>query len=153
MPERDFDLLVEIVRRRMGEPGIPSSMGRTLSWTSTSRRHALHVSVMSRNGSTTVHVQENVRPLAGRVFGGIMGGAGGGMTGVIAGIGMGVLHSPAAFLAIELAWLATTYGVARGIFMAKSRKRELWLRQLVGDLAARVEESIAGERGPPAIGP
>ncbi len=153
MPGQDFDLLVAIIRRRLGEPGIASSMGRTLSWTSTSRRQSLHLSVTPRSGTTTVHVQENNRTLAGRLFGPIMGGAGGGLTGVVAGIGMGVLHSPLATVAIELGWLATTYGIARTLFVAKSRKRKETLRQLVGELAAQVQDAIAGERGPPAIGP
>ncbi|HEX3867586.1 MAG TPA: serine/threonine-protein kinase, partial [Gemmatimonadaceae bacterium] len=65
MSERDFDVLVEIIRRHMGEPGIAASMGRTLSWTCTSRRRSLHLSVMARNGTTTIHVQDNNRLLAG----------------------------------------------------------------------------------------
>jgi serine/threonine-protein kinase len=153
MPDRDFDLLVEMIRRRRGEPGIASSMGRTLSWTATARHQSLHLSIAVRNGTTTIHAQENIRPLAGRIFGGFVAGAGLGPTGALIGLGLAVLHSPLAAVAIELGWISTMYGLARTVFVKQSAKRRELLRQLVGELATTVEDTIARERRPPAIAP
>jgi hypothetical protein len=153
MPDRDFELLVEIIRRRRGEPGIASSMGRTLSWAATARHQSLHLSIAVRNGTTTIHAQENIRPLAGRIFGGFVGGAGLGPTGALIGLGLAVLHSPLAAVAIELGWLSTMYGLARTVFVKKSAKRSEMLRELVGELATTVEDKIAREGRPPGIAP
>jgi hypothetical protein len=53
-------------------------------------------------------------------------------------------HHPLAALAAWFATVATSYGVARTIFVAKARDRRDKLRSMVDALAHEVRESIAG---------
>src|SRR5258708_210383 len=80
MPDRDFDLLADLIRRRTGEIGTSSSFGRSFSWSGPKSR-AIDISVVPRNGRTTIHVAERFREVGGGVFGGIIGGGGGGPRG------------------------------------------------------------------------
>ncbi len=140
--EGDFELLAETIRRRIGEAGALSAMGRSLTWSTLSRQRTVHVSVLSRGGKTTVRVAESMGSLAGGVFGGIMGGAGGGMTGVAISIGAGMFHSPAGAVLLELAWVASMYGVARAVFANRSNKRKHILRELANELAGQIRDAV-----------
>jgi hypothetical protein len=53
-------------------------------------------------------------------------------------------HHPLAALAAWFATVATSYGLARTIFVAKARERREKLRAMVDALAHEVRESIAG---------
>jgi hypothetical protein len=53
-------------------------------------------------------------------------------------------HHPLAALAAWLGTVATSYGVARTIFVATARERREKLRAMVDALAHEVRESIAG---------
>ncbi|MGH7709751.1 MAG: serine/threonine-protein kinase, partial [Gemmatimonadaceae bacterium] len=88
MRERDFDLMVDIIRRALGDAGNVSAVGRSLSWTSTSSSRKAHVSVLVRDGRTSIYVNERLKDLAGGLFGGIVGGGGGGLIGPSIGIGI-----------------------------------------------------------------
>lgn len=157
MPERDFDVLVETIRRRLGQAGAVTAMGRSITWNTISKGRSVHVSVLSRSGRTTVRAVEDMGPLAGGLFGGLLGGGGGGFTGAAIGIGLGVFHSPAAAIAVEAVWLGCVYGLARGIFGNRSRKRKQTLAKLVEELAAQVTESIGAgsvaDAAPPTTSP
>ena len=150
MDERDFDLLAETIRRRIGEAGALTAVGRSLSWTTLSKQRTVHVSVLSRNGKTTVRAVENMSSLAGGLFGGIMGGAGGGMSGVAISIGLNMFHSPAGPILMELGWVAAMYGLARTIFANRSRKRKDTLRQLTNELADQIREAVSDD---PSLAP
>src|SRR5678815_731867 len=59
-----YEPLVNEIRRTFGDNGVPSVLGRTLAWTSTSqggrrnsRGRQIDVSVMSRGGITTIRVE------------------------------------------------------------------------------------------------
>lgn len=143
MPERDFDLLADTIRRRIGEAGGLAAVGRSLTWNTLGKQRAVHVSILARNGRTTVRAVENMSQLAGGLFGGIVGGAGGGMTGAIIAISVKTLHSPKAAILLELGWLAAMYGLARGAFAYIGRKRKNTLRQVTEELAGQIQEAVA----------
>jgi serine/threonine-protein kinase len=145
MDERDFDLLAETIRRRVGEAGALTAVGRSLTWNTLSKERTVHVSVLARNGKTTVRAVENAGSLAGRLFGGIVGGAGGGMTGVAIGVGVRMFHTPAAGLIFEAAWLLAMYGLARTIFANRIGLRKNTLRLLTEELAEQIRESVAAD--------
>ena len=145
MDERDFDLLAETIRRRVGEAGALTAVGRSLTWSTLSKERTVHISVLARNGKTTVRAVENAGSLAGRLFGGIVGGAGGGMTGVAIGVSVKLFHTPAAGLLIEAGWLLAMYGLARTIFANRVGKRKNTLRLLTEELAEQVRESVAAD--------
>lgn len=146
MDERDFDLLIETIRRRVGEAGALTAVGRSLTWNTLAKNRTVHVSVMSRNGKTTVRAIENMSQLAGGLFGGIMGGAGGGMSGIVISGGINVFHSPIGAVVVEVGWVAAMYGLARTIFAYRSRKRKNTLMQLTEELTEQIRESIDGNR-------
>ena len=85
MPERDYDLVLDIIRREIGEVGQIGSVGRTFSWSVSNQNRKLQISVMPRGGKTTVRIDEQLGNIAGGVFGGMMGGIGGGLGGAVMG--------------------------------------------------------------------
>jgi serine/threonine-protein kinase len=143
MPENDYDLFVDIIRRAIGEAGQMSTVGRSFAWHAAQPgvRRNLHISVVPRGGKTTIHVSENLRSMAGGLFGGIMGGAGGGTAGVWISIAAAT-HNPALGIGLWLAAIGGTYTLARGILGVVSRKRAATLRELAEALAAQARESI-----------
>jgi len=141
VPESEYYVLVEIIRRRIGDPGYVNTLGRSLSWSMSSKNRNLQVSIVPRGGRTTIRVDERLSPLAGSLFGGIVGGAGGGSAGFAFGIGLGALHSLAVAFGIWGMAIGGSYLLARTIFAAQSNKRQRELRELLEDLVAQVQES------------
>jgi hypothetical protein len=144
----EFESLIMQVRRTFGDNGVPSVLGRSLAWSSSAgaRRKGqgrqIDVSVVPRGGVTTIRVEEELRNLAGALFGGLVGGGGGGSTGIAIGVGLGALHSAplAALLWVTIA--GGFYTLARVIFgnMAGGREREL--RELADRLEEQVTEAV-----------
>ena len=146
----DFEMLIAEIRRAMGENGLPSVIGKSLAWTSDFRGgrrrgggRKVDISVVSRGGITTIRVEEELRNLAGRLFGGIMGGGGGGTAGLSMGIGAEVFHSIPVGFGIWAAAIASAYVVARTIFVRMASRREQELCTLIDKLEAQVVETVA----------
>jgi hypothetical protein len=159
IPVEEFEPLIAEIRRTFGDNGLPSVIGRSLAWSSgvrgrrrASGRH-VDVSVVTRGGITTIRVEEELRNLAGALFGGIVGGGGGGTTGLTMAIGMGVFHSaPIA----GLLWVTVAggmYTLARTIFGRVSAGRERELSGLVGRLEEEVQAAVAKPASPARVGP
>ena len=136
MRERDFDLMVDIIRRALGDAGTVSAVGRSLSWTTSGSGRKSHVSVLVRDGRTSIYVSERLKDLAGGLFGGIMGGGGGGMIGPSIGIGIEALGSPLAAVGMVIANVGLAYGIARTIYTKMTGKR----RKILGELTERLAE-------------
>jgi hypothetical protein len=142
MPETDFDLLLDIIRHGVKEPGSLAAVGRSFAWQSDPRSRNLQVSVLLRGGKTTIRVSENLRSTFSAVFGGLVGGLGAGTAGIFIGIGAKT-HDP--ILAVSM-WLSTIilgYASARGLFGRASRKHDQELKALAESLANQARESIA----------
>ncbi len=144
----DFEPIINEVRRTFGDNGIPSVLGRTLAWTSSSqggrRRQSgrmVNVSVVSRSGVTTIRVEEELRNLAGGLFGGLVGGGGVGTTALSIGLGAGMFHSVALAAALWVTVAGSCYTLARTIFSRMAIKRETELVELIGRLETQVTES------------
>lgn len=152
IPVDAYEVLVNEIRRTFGDNGIPSVLGRTLAWTSTSiqgrhnrRGRKIDVSVVSRGGVTTVRVEEELGNLAGALFGGLVGGGGGGTTGISIGIGMGAFHSAPLAFALWVAVAGGFYTLARAIYGNIVGKRERELNALVERLEGEVVELSKGK--------
>jgi hypothetical protein len=159
IPVEEFEPLIAEIRRTFGDNGLPIVLGRSLAWSSgiggrrrSSGRH-VDVSVVTRGGITTIRVEEELRNLAGALFGGIVGGGGGGTTGVTMAIGMGVFHSaPVA----GLLWVTVAggmYTLARTIFGRMAFGRERQLHELIGRLEEQVQSAVAKPAPPARISP
>jgi hypothetical protein len=142
MHERDFDWIVESIRRTLGDVGVISTVGRSLSWVSSDPQRKVQVSVQIRGGRTTIRVGERLAMLRGSVFGGIMGGFGGGFGGGALGLVMGTTHVAPLALAVASTIVGGSYVAARATYRRSVRKRALTLRSLAEELGEEVRISI-----------
>ncbi|MGQ0640923.1 MAG: serine/threonine-protein kinase [Gemmatimonadaceae bacterium] len=143
MRERDFDLMIDVIRRALNDTGNVSAVGRSLSWASADKQRKVQVSVLVRDGRTSIYVSERLRDLAGGLFGGIMGGGGGGMIGPSIAFGVEVIGSPFAALGCVLASIGVGYTIARIIFTSIARKRRAVLKEMTERLVEQAKRSLA----------
>lgn len=155
IPVEEFEPIVNEIRRTFGENGVPSVLGRTLAWTSStsggrrqSRGRQIDVSVVSRGGITTIRAEEELRTLAGALFGGIVGGGGGGSSGITIGAGMALFQSMPIAMMMWVGVAGGFYALARTIFGRTAAKREKQLRDLVGRLEDQVSTFAATSAAP-----
>jgi serine/threonine protein kinase len=139
VPESEFPVMVEEIRRILQNVGQVNQLGRSFSWVTArhaSSRRDLEVAVSVRGGRTRITIQENLAPVIGGVFGGIGGGVGGGGMGPIMGILGGALHLGPVVAVLAPAWLGVTFILARTVYRNITSKR---VRELEG-LADRLAE-------------
>ncbi len=145
VPETSFEDLVAVLQSTVRDPGHPSLLGRTLTWQggNADASRKTRVVVSSRDGATTIRVEENLSQLAGGLFGGIGGGVGGGV-----GFGLGfplaiALQSEIALVGLPLAWLGLTYFGVRTLYRNIVRGRRRVVEELFSRLAGAAEDAIA----------
>jgi protein kinase-like protein len=147
LPDSEWPVLVDEMRRVMRNVGQVSQFGRSFSWVAMRRgasQRDLEIAISVRGGETRITIQENLGPLMGGVFGGIGGGMGGGGMGPIMGIFAGALHlGPVAVMLVPV-WLSLTYATARTVYHRSTNRRARDLKgladrlaQLAGDLLPR----------------
>jgi serine/threonine protein kinase len=140
----DAVFLVEALRSTLGNMGQVTRLGRELSWqtaiygSGTGRQ--VFATLSPGGGVTRIRLEENLRGLAGQLFGGITGGVGGGTIGIWAGIGMGVLHSPAAAIGLGISAVGGCYLTARTLFRRANQRRSTELTALADRLVAYLED-------------
>jgi len=142
VPDSELYILVDTIRRRLGDPGHVGTIGRSVSWSNSTKNRRLQISIVPRHGSTTIRIDERLGPLAGALFGGIMGGGGGGTTGITVGIGMGVFHSAAIAAGLWSGAVLGAYALARTIFRAQVRSRRATLHALALELAEQARDTM-----------
>ena len=152
VPESEFPIMVEEIRRILQNVGQVNQLGRSFSWVTArhaSSRRDLEVAVSVRGGRTRITIQENLAPVIGGVFGGIGGGMGGGGMGPIMGILGGALHlGPAVALIVPL-WLGATYITARTVYRNITTKRVRELENLADRLAEFAQDIVPEPRALP----
>ncbi len=145
VPEDDFDLLVDIIRRETNQTGLLASVGRSFSWQTHPGGRNMQVSVLPRGGKTTIRVSENLKHAIGEIFGGLMGGIGGVLAPIMLGVGV-KLHNPLFAASVWFGSVLLTYASSRGIFWQTTRSRDKELRGLAEALAEQACESVAAAR-------
>jgi eukaryotic-like serine/threonine-protein kinase len=143
MPERDYDLVLDIIRREIGEVGQIGSVGRTFSWSVSNQQRKLQISVMPRGGKTTVRLDDQLGNIAGGVFGGIMGGVGGGLGGAVMGSIAGGAHRPLLGLAAWLSVVVSAFAGARFTLRRIFTTRRDKLHEVANQIANQIAESTA----------
>jgi hypothetical protein len=146
LPDAEWQVLVDEIRRVVRNAGQVSQFGRSFSWVAArggAVRRELEIAVSVRGGQTRITIQESLTQLIGAVYGGIGGGMGGGGMGPILGILGGALHvaGPALVVIVPL-WLATTYATARAVYRRSASRRTRELEGLADRLAALVRELV-----------
>lgn len=149
MPERDFDLMADIISRALNDAGNASSVGRSLKWVSTDRQRKVQVSVLVRDGRTTIYVGERLKDLIGALYGGIIGGGGGGMLGPVMGLSIEGLGSGLFIIPGVIATVGGAFALARFFLRRTTRSRSAVLKALTERLAEQARDSIARR----AVGP
>jgi len=145
VPEAEYPVLVDEIRRVIGNVGQVSQLGRSFTWSTVrgSGTRNLEVVVTVRGGRTRISMQENLSNLIGGIFGGIGGGMGGGGMGPIIGImldGLG-LGGGAVGVIMPL-WLLTTFATARTVYHYSWRRRERQLLRLADRLEIVARELV-----------
>jgi hypothetical protein len=146
LPDTEWQVLVDEIRRSLRNVGQVSQFGRSFSWVATRRGSAqrdLEVSVSVRGGRTRITIQENLGALIGGIFGGIGGGMGGGAMGPILVTVVGALNIPSALALILPLWLATVFATARTAYHYSTQKRVRELTGVADRLAALVAELVS----------
>ncbi len=149
LPDTEWQVLVDEIRRSLRNVGQVSQFGRSFSWVATRRGSAqrdLEVSVSVRGGRTRITIQENFGALIGGIFGGIGGGMGGGAMGPILVTFAGALHIPGALAVIIPLWMATVFATARTAYHYSTQKRVRELTGVADRLAALVAELVSERR-------
>jgi hypothetical protein len=152
LPDAEFPLLVDEIRRVLRNIGQVSHLGRSFAWTmvrSGGSARSVEVVVTVRGGVTRITVQEPLGNLIGGIFGGIGGGMGGGGMGPMLGIVLDGLHMPGLLAFVVPAWLTVTFATARTVYYYSVRRRSHALEQLADRLAALVRELAMP--APPAL--
>ena len=119
-----FEELAQVIRHRMQEIGTVATFGKSLIWSVDSQRRRAEVSVMPRNGRTTIRITEDMGQMARGTFGGIMGGVGAGAGFGVMGSVIAATHSAPLGVLTLAGVVAGAYALARTVFSNSSRKRE-----------------------------
>jgi serine/threonine protein kinase len=138
LPESEYTTLVDEIRSHLKAGGQVSQLGRSFTWSparSEYLKRDLEVIVTVRGGWTRITILENMKALAGSVFGGIGGGMGGGGMGPIVGVGIGALGlNPLFLIGLIPAWLTGVYATARTVYRRQTEKRVAELNELANRL-------------------
>ena len=141
----DYDIMVDIIRRTLGDDGNVGTFSKTLTWTSraqSKKGRNVFVTLIPRGGRTKIRVEERLGGLAGGLFGGFVGGTS--SLGVLAFVQvMAATHSIAASAAASAGVLLSTFSIARTILGSVKGSRAKQLAGLREELAAEVSASIA----------
>jgi hypothetical protein len=141
--EAALEPLIERLRARSGHMGRIERLGSTIAWSTDAdprRGTNFHVRFTIKDGVTIVRIEENLRRVAGGIFGGIIGGAGG--AGAInAFVWAGITGSPL-LAAAGAGWLALVYGITRTSYGAYARSRVRKHEVLITELEEAVREAI-----------
>ena len=151
MPERDFDLMVEEIRRALNDNGVVSVVGRSLNWTSADRQRKVQISVFVRDGRTNIYVGERLKDLIAAIYGGVIGGGGGGAMGPIIGITVGALSMPILVAPAIVGTVLSAFGIARYSLQRVTNSRSQVLQELTQRLAERARDSIGHRALTPPI--
>ncbi|MFI5235896.1 MAG: hypothetical protein ACHQXA_09310, partial [Gemmatimonadales bacterium] len=129
LPESEFPVLVEEIRRILQNVGQVSQLGRSFSWQvthSAGMRRDMQVAVSVRSGKTKITVRENLAP--------------------VIGVTVGALNAPLALIAVIPVWLGLTYLTARTFYQRNVAKRQYEFGQLADRLAELTAELVADQR-------
>ncbi|MFV8752925.1 hypothetical protein ACNOYE_20460 [Nannocystaceae bacterium ST9] len=143
LPEHGFELLAHEIQTALGEPGIASKVGRSLTWQSTPNPggggRRIMITVTAMHGSTRLVADEKLGNLIGGLFGGIVGGVGGGGMGLIA---IPIVFAPWSVPLFVGGVLGGSFALARTIFRSKAAQRSGELERLLTRMIEVCEECL-----------
>ncbi len=149
--EDGFERIVAVIERVTSEHGESRLLGRTITWRSdpSNKDRAIQITVASRDGETSLRLEENLKKYASEFF--ATSTSVGGITGLVIGanVGIGLLGAVASGLGVlGLAYLGT-----RGIYRAVVKRRRTAMDRLFEVALAEVRACLVDEVPPSGDGP
>jgi hypothetical protein len=139
-----FEPLVVRCRDLAGAMGRSELLTSSMMWTRNSgdagTRPNQTVTVVVRDGATTLQVTDQLGALAGAIYGGVGGGVGGG--GLAVPIVLSAAAPPPAPVILG-AWFAGVFGLTRALYKRGARRRATQLQALFDALAEEIEHALA----------
>jgi hypothetical protein len=139
-----FETLIERCRELSGAMGRSELLTSSLMWTRNTGQPGTGpnqmVTVVVRDGATTLQATDQLGALAGAIYGGVGGGVGGG--GLAVPIALSAAAPPLAPLILG-AWFAGVFGLARSLYKRGVRRRAIQLQALFDALATDIERALA----------
>ncbi len=147
LDEEGFEAVLADLQKGLGEFGVPSLMARTLTWKNEPTKNggrSTMATISSREGRTTLRIEESYQQVAGGLQGGLTAGGGVGL-----GVGLGVpLAQAAGSVALGIAFpigaLIAAYVIARGSYRGYVNKRG----RKIAEVLARLVEAAEREARP-----
>ena len=146
--QETLERLLPIIQRAADGVGMPTVLGKTLTWQSQddAKMRTLLVTVSVGRGETRIGIEERYGNLAGSLFGGIMGGGGTGLgLGVGLGVGLGALGSAMFATLFPIGIMGAAYALSRSIYRHTVHGRMRALAKLMNELVATVEDGLEDE--------
>lgn len=151
LDQAGFERLVAAIQAASREHGQASLLGRTLTWRaeSSSKTRATQIVASSRDGETTIRIEENLTQMASGLFGGVTVGAGVGVgVGVGLPIGLKVLGSVLFATAAPLASAALGYMASRALYRTIAGQRRRAIDGLFDLMVREAQAAIARAEKP-----
>jgi hypothetical protein len=139
-PTERFEDLVERIREITREPGATELMRSSMTWRHDSSPQGMGpfivITVVVRDGITTLTATDRLGQLAGALYGGLGGGLGGGglAAPILASIAVPILTP-----VFVLGWLGSVFAGTRMLFRRAARRRAEALQRLFDAVAAEIE--------------
>lgn len=151
-----FERIVEVIQRGTREHGQPSLLGRTMTWRAEtpSKSRTIQITVSSRDGQTTLRLEENLTQFAVGLFAGNTAGVGGGVgIGFGVSFGLNVLGSALFATLFPLGVVALSFIGSRAIYSAIVKKRRRAMGELFEQVFNEVKACLADLALPPGDDP
>jgi hypothetical protein len=139
--ESELEAAVASIHRAMGQAGAISHVGGSLNWLANTRTRKVHVSIVTRDGRTTIQAHEKLTPLAGAIYGAGVGGVGVfglGWSGFI--VAINTLHSLPIAVGLWSTLVAASWGAARMVYSKLAARRQRQLGALVADIGQGLQD-------------
>ncbi len=151
--EDGFERIVGVLERGTSEHGQVNLLGKTLTWRAESNKsRTIKVTVASRDGQTSVRLEEDLRKLAGEYFGVFGGGAGTVGLAIGANVGIGLLGAFVSGVGVfGLSYLGTRQ-IYRAIVKRRRRAMGGLFEQVLAEVrACLVDEALPSGDRPPEL--
>ena len=146
LPDDGFERIVAAIQSHSRDYGQPNLLGRTLTWRAetASKTRTIQVVVTSRDGETSIRLDENLTQLASGLFAGMSAGFGvGGGIGFGLPLALAVFGSPLLGVLTPLSFIGLTIIGTREIYRRVVKKRRKAINELFERTVREAEASIA----------
>ncbi|MGE0869114.1 MAG: hypothetical protein AB7P03_11135 [Kofleriaceae bacterium] len=144
VPADEFENLIGRIRSMSRDHGSAELLKASMTWTATAGQQSAGpftvITVMVRDGKTTLTATDRLGPLAGAYYGGVGGGVGAG--GIILPI-LATTAVPVLAPVFLVSWFGAAFWASRALFRRTARRRAGELQKLFDALVIDVEQVLS----------